>query len=100
MNFGRDGLMAVAAVRYCTGRMSYVVSDCVDWLHQVWPDLPESARNCIQRDIEEAFKRDDEAREDGREYKPLGMDMDRQQWERARELWAAAAIGRKMGEAE
>ena len=70
--YGRDELMAIAAVRYCLGRMSYIVGDCVDWLIGAWQTLDQSTRNIIQRDIEEAFLRDDEAREDGREYKPLG----------------------------
>ena len=86
-NFGRNQLMAVAAVRYCIGRMSYIVSDCADWLIEVWPELDESTRNIIRRDIEETFIRDDEARDINSEYKPLGMDCDRQQWERVRRLW-------------
>lgn len=87
MSYGRGDLMAVAAVRYCLGRMSYIVGDCADWLVSVWPTLEEGARNCIQRDVEEAFVRDDEARERGDEYKPLGMDCDRAEWERVRKLW-------------
>lgn len=87
MSYGRDDLMATAAVRYCLGRMTYIVSDCADWLIEVWPNLKQSARNTIQRDIEEAFARDDEVRASGDEYKPLGMDCDRQQWEKVRRLW-------------
>lgn len=29
---GHDHLMVIAATRYCLGRMSYIVSDCADWL--------------------------------------------------------------------
>lgn len=32
--WGRSDLMATAAVRYCLGRCSYIVGDCVDWLHE------------------------------------------------------------------
>ena len=86
-NYGRGDLMAIAAVRYCLGRMTYIVGDCCDWLRQVWTELEPGAQHVIQRDIEEAFKRDDEARERGEQYKPLGMDMDRRGWEKVRELW-------------
>ena len=41
----------------------------------------------IQRDIEEAFARDDADREAGREFKAMGHDCDRKQWERVRSLW-------------
>ena len=85
--YGRDHLMVIAAVRYCIGRMSYIVSDCTDWIIANWNDWPEITRNIIKRDLEEAFKSDDEAREDDSAYFPLGMDCDRQQWERVRRLW-------------
>lgn len=85
--FGHDGLMAVAAFRYSLGRMSYIVADTVDWLIFNWSIIPPSARKIIQRDLEEAFSRDDEAREFSAQYFPLGMDCDRQQWERVRALW-------------
>ena len=89
-NFGRDDLMAIAAVRYCLGRMTYIVSDCADWLVEQWPNLSENSRAVIKRDVEDEFRRDDEARHRTAEpnpYKPLGMDCDRAQWERVRKLW-------------
>ena len=85
--FGRDDLMAVAAFRYSLGRMTYIVSDCADWLIEQWPNIAENARKVIQRDLEEAFKRDDAAPVDGIDYKPLGHDCDRAQWEKVRRLW-------------
>lgn len=84
---GRSGLMPIAAVRYCLGRSSYIVGDCVDWLLKVWPDLTDSTRNIIKRDIEEAFAADDKDRETGGSYKRLGWDCDRRDWERVRALW-------------
>lgn len=89
--WGRDALMAIAAHRYCLGRMTYIVGDCADWLVAVWPELPESARKIIQRDTEEAFARDDEDRTAGRNHKALGHDCDRKAWERVRGLWSHAA---------
>lgn len=86
--YGRDGLMALAAFRYCCGRMTYIVGDCADWLIEQWPSLPPSIKDTIQRDLEDEFRRDDEARIENREYKPLGHDCDRAQWERVRQLWA------------
>ena len=88
-NYGRHDLMAVAAVRYCIGRMSYIVGDCADWLIEVWPTISKSAHHLIKRDIEEAIIDDDNDRADGREHKRLGMDCDREQWERVRKLWEA-----------
>ena len=92
-NFGRDDLMAVAAFRYCRGRQTYIVSDCAGWLIEQWPNISETARKIIQRDLEEAFRRDDEARANGSDYKALGHDCDRQQWERVRRLCATDQEG-------
>ena len=86
--WGRDDLMAIAAVRYCLGRMTYITIDCSEWLVHQWPNIKPSARAVIQRDIDEAFARDDEAREAGDSYKPLGWDCDRAVWQKVRELWA------------
>ena len=89
--WGRDDLMALAAVRYCLGRSSYIVGDCVDWLITQWPNLSDSIKRVIARDVDEAFERDDEARADGREHKPLGWDCDRAYWTKARALWVPNA---------
>lgn len=88
--WGRGDLMAIAAVRYCLGRKSYIVGDCASWLIAAWPHISESARKTIQRDVEEEFDRDDEARGRNAEYKPLGADCDRAGWERVRALWLGA----------
>jgi hypothetical protein len=89
--YGRDHLMVIAAVRYCLGRSTYIVGDCADWLIPLWPSLPENVRKVLQRDIEQQFTRDDVARADGWEHKPLGADMDRREWERVRALWSEGA---------
>jgi len=85
--FGRDDLMAVAAFRYSLGRMTYIVSDCAHWLCEQWPNIAENAQKVIQRDLEEAFKCDEDSRTIGHEYHPLGHDCDRAQWEKVRRLW-------------
>lgn len=81
--WGRADLMATAAVRYCLGRSSYIVGDCVDWLIEQQHAIEPAALKIIVRDIREAVQRDEEARERGDQCLPLGMDMDRSEWERA-----------------
>lgn len=90
LSFGRHDLMAVAAVRYCLGRMTYIVGDCADWLIEQWPNLTLVGQRMIIRDVEDAFTLDDRARNEGlpaRDYRRLGHDCDRAQWERVRRLW-------------
>lgn len=91
--WGRDGLMATAAHRYCMGRMTYIAGDCADWLVSIWPELPDNVRTIIQRDTEEAFASDDEARAEKRARLPLGHDCDRREWERVRALWKESPRG-------
>ena len=85
--YGRGDLMVIAAFRYCLGRQTYIVNDCTDWLISIWPQLRDKAKKVIQRDLEEAFARDDDARAEGQTYRLLGMDCDRRDWERIRQLW-------------
>ena len=89
---GHDHLMVIAATRYCIGRMTYVVGDCVAWLIKLWPMLSDNTRKILQRDIEEHFARDDEDREAGRERKALGWDCDRKEWEKVRRLWSGHQV--------
>ena len=85
--YGRDHLMVIAAVRYCIGRMSYIVSDCADWIIANWNEWPQNTQESIKRDLEEAFELDDRERSEWRDYKKLGWDCDRKEWERVRSLW-------------
>lgn len=80
--------MIIDAVRYCIGRQSYQVGTTCEWLRRNWPKLNEHVRAIVQRDVEEAFRDDDRDRARGSQYKALGMDMDRKEWEAVRELWA------------
>jgi hypothetical protein len=82
----------VGAFRYYLGRQTYAVSDFCDLLIQEWNNLPDKCKGIIQRDLEEAFERDDDHRKDQQDlkyesYLPLGMDCDRAEWERVRKLW-------------
>jgi len=85
--WGFGDLMVTAAFRYCCGRKTYIVGTCADWLIEQWPNFDNNAKAIIQRDLEEEFKRDDQARAAGESYLPLGHDCDRQEWERVRLLW-------------
>lgn len=87
ISYGRDGLMVVAAFRYCLGRMTYITSDCAEWLIDQWPLIPERTKAIIQRELEQAFIEDDNDRAEGSDYKTLGHDCDRSSWERVRKLW-------------
>lgn len=82
-NYGRNDLMAVAAFRYCLGRRTYIVDDCVSWLIEQWPNIHENAKICIQRDLEYAFQQDEAKMF---EYSPLGDACDKAAWAKVREL--------------
>lgn len=84
---GHDHLMVIAATRYCLGRKTTIVGECASWLIKTWPLLEQKTQSILQRDIEEAFARDDNDRAAGREHKALGHDCDRKEWERVRTLW-------------
>lgn len=79
--YGENGDMVIAAVRYCLGRSTYIVSSCEIWLHRNWASLPEYVRKIIQRDVETAFA------DAERHPNCLGMDCDKRSWERVRALW-------------
>ena len=85
--WGCDGLMALAAFRYCLGRMTYIVGDCERWIFANWEHFPENVKKLIQREVEKEINRDDEARAEGREHKPLGHDCDRAAWVLVASLW-------------
>ena len=54
---GLDGqLMVIAAHRYCLGRRSYIVGNCIDWLCKWWPDLEEKTKNTIIRETLQALQ--------------------------------------------
>lgn len=87
--YGRDESMAVYAVRYCLGRQTYAVGECVEWLLNVWPALAPRTQQQIRRDIEREFARDDDDRAAGRSPCALGSLVDRLEWQRVRALWGA-----------
>lgn len=85
--WGTNQIMVTAAVRYCIGRKTYIVSDCVEWVLDNWDNFTESTQGIIRKDIETELVRDNYARLNGDTFLPLGHDCDRAQWERLRGLW-------------
>lgn len=63
-----DQLMVMAAHRYCLGRQSYIVSDCIEWLHVTWWQIESSGQDVILRDTAAALM-DNEA---GSSYDAIG----------------------------
>lgn len=81
------------AFRYYLGRMTIATGTFAQDLANAWPLLPENTARMIQRELEEAFKNDDEARARGDRFLPLGHDMDRQGWEKVRGAYSANEQG-------
>lgn len=81
----------VGSFRYYLGRQTYAVSDFCDLLIQEWENLPANCKSIIQRDLNEAFDRDDRSRDlfagNGSKMWALGDDCDRAQWEKIKELY-------------
>ncbi len=75
--------MLISAVRYATGRATYIVGDTCDEVRACWPDLTQRARDVITRDVTEHLRLVD-LRLAG------GMDCDHDQWRRLHE-WIEAA---------
>ena len=55
--------MLISATRYYIGRMTIQACYWAECLAKAWPEIPAGTRGVIRRDIEEAFKDDDAARE-------------------------------------
>jgi hypothetical protein len=80
----------VGAFRYYCGRQTYAVSSFTALLVREWPSIGQHAQSIIQRDLEETYKSDDQARLAKAEYLPLGHDCDRAAWDKVRRLWPLA----------
>jgi hypothetical protein len=91
MNDYQQTTLWLGALRYYIGRRTAGVSDFTSLLIEKWPTLPIETQNFINRDLEEAFTRDDRARENfawnGSKMWALGDDCDRVCWEQVRRLW-------------
>lgn len=52
-----DQLMAMAAVEYCLGRQTYMVSVAEEWIQAHWDQLSANTQYCMLRDICHALDR-------------------------------------------
>ncbi len=88
----------VAAFRYYLGRRTIAVTFFARALAKAWSEIEEGTREIIVRELEEAFKRDDEMRADpicSKSYYPLGHDCDREAWEEVRKCYATRYVKAK-----
>ena len=85
-SFDEDSLL-IASTRYHIGRATIATCCFAKCLADAWESIPELTRFLIKKDIEEAFERDDSARQLGFERNPLGMDCDCAAWEKVRKHW-------------
>jgi len=52
-----------------------------------WDKFNANTQSVIRRDLEVEFENDDIARAENRDYKSLGHDCDRREWEKVRALY-------------
>lgn len=90
MNSEDQATLWIGAFRYYLGRMTYAVFGFTEMLIKEWPSLPEQAKLVIIREVNEAFKIDEECQpvEAANRRMPLGMSCDKAQWEKVRALWS------------
>lgn len=80
--------LIIGAVRYYLGRSTIAAACFAQYeLPAAWDHLPAGTRSIIQREVEEEFRRDDEARAEGQAWRPLGWDCDRAAWAVLRQKW-------------
>lgn len=77
--------------RYFLGRMTIATGMFAGDLAKAWPYLAPNIQGLIKRELEEEFKRDDEARAEKRDWKPLGHDCDRAAWQKVRDAYSKEA---------
>lgn len=81
--------LLIAATRYFMGRRTIAAGHFAQ--HELaahWDKIPEQTQRVIQRDLEEAFKSDDEARANGDSFRWLGDDCDRAAWDCVRQAYS------------
>ncbi len=56
--WGYHHLMVTAAHRYCLGRRTYIVGNCVTWLLHNWKNIEENTRARIRQETQEAIDKE------------------------------------------
>jgi len=75
------------AFRYFLGRCTIHTCCFAKELAEAWRHLDKRVADMIKNELEKEFERDDIARAEGEQYKPLGWDCDRAAWEKVREAY-------------
>lgn len=89
-------LLWLGAFRYYLGRMTYAVEDFTRSLIIEWPNISDEVKAIILRELRGTFEKDDRMRNEWRccsaeeklersYHLPLGIDMDRREWEKVLE---------------
>lgn len=73
--------------RYFLGRQTISTVDFAERLARAFPRLETHVKHLIKAELEDAFIRDDEDRQLGKTWKHLGMDCDREAWEKVRKAY-------------
>ena len=73
--------------RYFLGRQTIATLDFAERLARSWEHLSERNQALIKSELEVAFIEDDQARDSGEIFKPLGADCDRKGWELVRKAY-------------
>lgn len=80
--------LVMSATSYYLGRMTGLVEVHCQRLINAWPSLSMNCQDYIRRIVETAFERDEAVKGGGElQYRPLGMECDRECWRKVRELW-------------
>jgi hypothetical protein len=87
LNHFDSHMILIAAFRYFLGRTTAVTGYFAQNLATAWPDIPEKTKEVIHLELEKAFAEDDKNRAEKSHYRRLGMDMDRETWQKVRDLW-------------
>ena len=74
--------------RYFLGRMTIHACCFAQDLAKGWHHLDPRVQSLIKRELEEEFKRDDEARLANEDYKPLGHNFVRAAWQKVRDAYS------------
>ena len=89
--------------RYFLGRQTIATYDFAERLAIVYPMLTDRFRALIRKELDEAFRRDDESRATdkgnkntcGLGYWPLGRNCDRAAWDKVRKAYNVCGINGK-----
>jgi hypothetical protein len=74
--------------RYFLGRTSIHTGRFARDLAKAWPHIDPLMQFSIERELDEEFRRDDEARRLLSRHKPLGRDCEREAWQLVKDAYS------------